>query len=75
MRSWPRSRLVFRPDLLKGKVYLVSGGGSGMGRGMAYLLARLGADVMICGRRADKLEETAAGIQQHVGREDRHARR
>ncbi len=50
-------------------MYLVSGGGSGMGRGMAYLLARLGADVMICGRRADKLEETAAGIQQHVGRE------
>jgi NAD(P)-dependent dehydrogenase (short-subunit alcohol dehydrogenase family) len=60
---------VFRPDLLRGKVYLVSGGGSGMGRGMAYLLARLGADVMICGRRAEKLEQTAAGIRQHVGRE------
>jgi NAD(P)-dependent dehydrogenase (short-subunit alcohol dehydrogenase family) len=60
---------VFRPDLLAGKVYLVSGGGSGMGRGMAYLLARLGADVMICGRRTEKLEETAAGIKQHLGRE------
>lgn len=60
---------VFRPDLLQDKVYLVSGGGSGMGRGMAYLLARLGADVMICGRRAEKLEQTAAGIKQHVGRE------
>ena len=64
-----RQPTVFRPDLLKGKVYLVSGGGSGMGRGMAYLLARLGADVMICGRRADKLEQTANGIRQHVGRE------
>ena len=60
---------VYRPDLLKGKVYLVSGGGSGMGRGMAYLLARLGADVMICGRRAEKLEQTAAGIRRHLGRE------
>jgi citronellol/citronellal dehydrogenase len=60
---------VYRPDLLKGKVYLVSGGGSGMGRGMAYLLARLGADVMICGRRIEKLDETAAGIKKHLGRE------
>jgi citronellol/citronellal dehydrogenase len=64
-----RQPTVFRSDLLNGKVYLVSGGGSGMGRGMAYLLARLGADVMICGRRADKLEQTATGIQQHIGRE------
>jgi citronellol/citronellal dehydrogenase len=60
---------VFRPDLLAGKVFLVSGGGSGIGRGMAYLLARLGADVMICGRRAEKLAETADGIRRHVGRE------
>ena len=36
---------------------------------MAYLFARLGADVMICGRRQEKLDETAAGIKQHVGRE------
>jgi NAD(P)-dependent dehydrogenase (short-subunit alcohol dehydrogenase family) len=59
---------VFRPDLLAGKVFLVSGGGSGMGRAMAYLFARLGAEVMICGRRAEKLDETAAGIQTHLGR-------
>jgi len=59
---------VFKPDLLKGKVFLVSGGGSGMGRGMAYLFARLGADVMICGRRVAKLDETAAGIEKLVGR-------
>ena len=60
---------VFRPDLLKDRVYLVSGGGSGLGRGMAYLLARLGADVMICGRRQEKLDETADGIRRLVGRE------
>jgi len=60
---------VFRDDLLKGKVYLVSGAGTGMGRGMAFLLARLGADVMICGRRAEKLESTAAGIKRLLGRE------
>ena len=59
---------VFKPDLLKGKVFLVSGGGSGMGRAMAYLFARLGADVMICGRRSEKLDETAAGIEKLIGR-------
>jgi NAD(P)-dependent dehydrogenase (short-subunit alcohol dehydrogenase family) len=63
--------LCFRSDLLEGQVCLISGGGSGMGRAIAYVLARLGAHVMICGRRADKLEETAAGIERHVGRKIR----
>ncbi|MCZ8130940.1 MAG: SDR family oxidoreductase [Steroidobacteraceae bacterium] len=61
--------LAFRDDLFRDQVFLISGGGSGMGRGMAYLLTRLGAQVMICGRRAEKLEETAAGIRQHLGKE------
>ena len=60
---------VYRSDLLAGQVCLVSGGGSGLGRATTYLLARLGARVMICGRRADKLEETAAGVQRLVGGE------
>ncbi len=60
--------LVFRDDLLAGKVCVVSGGGSGMGRAIAYVLARLGAEVVICGRRAEKLEETAAGIARHLGK-------
>jgi hypothetical protein len=60
--------LAFRDDVLAGKVCVVSGGGSGMGRAIAYVLARLGAEVIICGRRADKLEETAAGIAQRLGK-------
>ena len=60
---------VFRPGLLDGRVFVVTGGGSGIGRGITYLLARLGADVMICGRRQEMLEQTAAGIRKHVGRE------
>lgn len=61
--------LAFRGDLLAGQTFLVSGGGSGIGRAIAYVCARLGADVMICGRRAEKLEETASGIRALVGRE------
>lgn len=61
--------LVYRSDLLEGQVVLISGGGSGIGRAMSYTFARLGASVMICGRRPGKLEETAAGIRRHLGRE------
>jgi citronellol/citronellal dehydrogenase len=59
--------LSFRDDALAGRVCLVSGGGSGMGRAIAYVLTRLGARVTICGRRPDKLEETAAGIEKRLG--------
>jgi citronellol/citronellal dehydrogenase len=64
LANWP---LSFRDDALAGQVCLVSGGGSGMGRAIAYVLTRLGAQVMICGRRADKLQETAAGIEKRLG--------
>jgi citronellol/citronellal dehydrogenase len=62
---WP---LSFRDDALAGQVCVVSGGGSGMGRAIAYVLTRLGAQVVICGRRAEMLEETAAGISKHLGK-------
>ena len=61
--------LPFRSDLFKDQVILVSGGGSGMGRAMAYLFTRLGARVAICGRRAEKLEETTEGIRSRLGAE------
>ena len=64
-----REPLVFRDDLLKGKVVLLSGGGGGFGRAMAYVLVRLGAELAICGRRADKLERTAGGIRERLGRD------
>lgn len=51
---------AFRSDLLAGQRYLVSGGGTGIGQGIALALAELGARVAICGRRAEPLEETRA---------------
>jgi len=59
-----RADTVYRPDLFAGKVVLVSGAGSGIGRACALLYARLGATVAICGRTPEKLErvvEFAAG--------------
>jgi citronellol/citronellal dehydrogenase len=60
---------VYRNDLLAGKVAVISGGGTGLGRAMAYLFARLGALVLICGRKQANLDVTAAGIKQHLGRD------
>jgi len=58
---------VYRPDLLKGQVMLVSGGGSGIGKATAFLAARLGANVVICGRTEDKLDTVKKAIDEATG--------
>jgi NAD(P)-dependent dehydrogenase (short-subunit alcohol dehydrogenase family) len=60
---------VFRPDLLAGHRILITGGGSGMGKATAFLAARLGAEVAICGRAEDKLETTRQAIHAATGRD------
>ena len=46
---------VYRPDLFKGKVVVVTGAGSGFGFAIATLFARLGADLAILGRNEERL--------------------
>lgn len=61
--------LMYKPGLLAGKRYLVTGGGSGLGRVMSEALLLLGAEVYICGRREPLLEQTAAELMAaHGGR-------
>ncbi|MEM6709342.1 MAG: SDR family oxidoreductase [Pseudomonadota bacterium] len=48
---------------LDGKVAVVTGGGRGIGRGIAYGLADCGADVVVLARRQTDLDETVAGIE------------
>ena len=54
---------VFRPDLLAGKVALVSGATGGLGRAISVLFARLGADLVICGRDEAKLDAFTGRLQ------------
>ena len=49
---------VFRDDVFAGQAVLVTGGGTGIGKAIAMLFARLGASVMICGRREAPLQAT-----------------
>jgi citronellol/citronellal dehydrogenase len=51
---------IFQPGLLDGQVAVVTGGGSGLGRATALELASLGAQVVVCGRRLEPLDETVA---------------
>ena len=53
---------IYRDGLLDGKVVMISGGGSGMGRATAWLAARLGAQVIICGRTEAKLVDVVEAI-------------
>ena len=53
---------------LTGKAALVTGGSAGIGKGIARVLAREGADVAICARRRDVLEATAAELRAESGR-------
>jgi NAD(P)-dependent dehydrogenase (short-subunit alcohol dehydrogenase family) len=52
---------------LAGKVGIVTGGGSGIGKAVALAFAREGARVTVTGRRQEKLAETLAEIRAHGG--------
>jgi len=64
---------VFAPNLLAGKAALVTGGGSGIGAGIAKLLAHHGAKVALVGRTLEKLEKVAAEITSAGGVASVHA--
>src|SRR5260370_28065804 len=58
---------MFEKGLLRGKRILVTGGGSGLGAAMGRRFVELGAELIICGRRLEVLEATAAQLGGDLG--------
>ncbi len=69
---------IFPPDLLAGKVALITGGGTGIGLGIASCLARAGATVAIASRKPEHLaaggRRAPRGRRQGDDRGDQRAR-
>jgi len=58
---------VFRDDILEGQVALITGGGTGIGLGIARTLARCGASVVIASRRPKHLDPALAVLAEEGG--------
>lgn len=56
---------MFQPDLVQGKTYLITGGGTGLGRAMGCRLAQLGANLVLTSRSTDHLAEGAKAMEAH----------
>ncbi len=62
-------RSMLREGALEGKVVIVTGGGTGLGRAMATAFLQLGAKVCITSRKLPVLEKTAAELENETGGE------
>ncbi|MEY9364447.1 NAD(P)-dependent dehydrogenase (short-subunit alcohol dehydrogenase family) [Bradyrhizobium yuanmingense] len=59
---------MFETSLLKNKRILITGGGSGLGAAMGRRFLALGAELVICGRKLERLEATAREMRDETGR-------
>lgn len=58
---------IFRDGLFEGKLFLITGGGTGIGRVIAHEVASLGGQVVLAARKVERLEKTAVEIQNAGG--------
>lgn len=69
MEDKPYAQGMLRDNALQDKVIVVTGGGTGLGRGMGEYFLKLGAKLAICGRRTEVLEKAAKEMMAENGGE------
>ncbi|XP_060631559.2 2,4-dienoyl-CoA reductase [(3E)-enoyl-CoA-producing], mitochondrial [Anolis sagrei] len=63
----PVKKVMLPPDAFHGKVAFITGGGTGLGKGMASALSSMGAECVIASRKLDVLKQTAEEISSRTG--------
>jgi len=63
----PLQKAMLPPNSFQGKVAFLTGGGTGLGKGMTALLSSLGAQCVIASRKIDVLKATAEQISSQTG--------
>nr|XP_055142696.1 2,4-dienoyl-CoA reductase [(3E)-enoyl-CoA-producing], mitochondrial isoform X4 [Symphalangus syndactylus] len=63
----PLQKAMLPPNSFQGKVAFITGGGTGLGKGMTTLLSSLGAQCVIASRKMDVLKATAEQISSQTG--------
>jgi len=58
---------MLKADALKGKTYIVTGGGTGLGKSMTKYFLQLGANIVISSRKLDVLQKTAEELEAETG--------
>lgn len=66
-------KTVYAPDALRDQVVMLTGATGGIGRAIAWLLARLGAHVIVVGRNQEKLDALAAALMARGHKATAHA--
>ncbi len=60
---------------LKDKTAIITGGGTGIGKASAILFAKEGANIVICGRRVQKLKKVEGEIIKELGLKARDSKK
>lgn len=58
---------MLKPDALKGKTIIVTGGGTGLGKSMGKYMLQLGANLVITSRKKEVLDKTASELEKETG--------
>ncbi len=58
---------MLKPDALKGKTIIITGGGTGLGKSMGKYMLQLGANLVITSRKKDVLDKTASELETQTG--------